>query len=164
MHLGLGSTSWTLSDRPVWHFWTVHFDSSIHPKDRLLWVKWPFSLTHGRSLPSRTVHFRSNDSPVWLQTVRFWTDRPLSPFWTAHFETDSIFQTIFQQRYFVFTRLQSSTLWVKCSWKGQLEKDELETSEWSWKVSIELERIIKVGKIIPYDSYVFFERTVLGQS
>ena len=72
-----------------------------------------------------TVQFGSRPS-AFGRTVHF-NDRPLSPFWTAHFETDSIFQTIFQQRYFVFTRLQSSTLWVKCSRKGQLEKDELET-------------------------------------
>ena len=44
------------------------------------------------------------------------------------------------------------------------ERMKLESSDRSWKVSIELDRIIEVGKIIPYDSYAFFVRTVLGQS
>ena len=68
-----------LLDRPLWHFRTVPFDI-FGPSTFILRFIW-------------TVHFESNDRPVWLKTVYFWIDRPiscdrpLSLIWTVHFFT-----------------------------------------------------------------------------
>ena len=77
-----GPSTLTLSDRPLWHFRTVHFDPSIFPKDRPLLVEWPPTLTHDRPLWLKWPSSLAQDRPLSR-------DRPTSPFWTVHFGPDS---------------------------------------------------------------------------
>ena len=85
-------------DRPVCDFRTVQFDTFLLrfiPKN----FELPSTLTHDRPLSSWTVHFGSNDRPVWLNTVHFratvhFKDRPLSPFRTVHIGPDSVHRNV----------------------------------------------------------------------
>ena len=78
-----------------------------------------------------TVHFGSNDRPVWLKTVHFWTDRPLSrdrplsPFWTVHFGPDSgsewSSRSLISVRQMLFGFAKYSLLFAKLNWVRQLK-------------------------------------------
>ena len=73
-----GPSTLTLSDRPLWHFWTVHFDPSIFPKDRPLLVEWPPTLTHDRPLWLKRPSTIVLDRPLWLKwPSSLAQDRPL---------------------------------------------------------------------------------------
>ena len=85
-----GPSSLILSDRPHWHFWTVHFDSTKGPSTfgrmtvfvtldrplwlkrpstivlhRPLWLKWPYSLAQDRPLLNGPSNFTLLGQTLW---------------------------------------------------------------------------------------------------
>ena len=131
----------TLLDRPLWHFWTVHFSSfgpstSIHPMDRPLWFKWQSSLAQERPLLDGPF------TSAWPSTLRTVHLHPFGP----PTLNKTLFSKLFVNKDISFLldySLLQLMLLLNVVGKGNWKKDELETSEWSrkewsWKVQTEV--------------------------
>ena len=82
-------------------------------------------------MAQKTVLYRPRpslkDRPVWLKTVHFWLDRPVSPYWTVHFGPDSSYilsqQYSFQvfSSFFIVSYLFQSKIQIKVVPRGNFD-------------------------------------------
>ena len=93
----------------------------------LSFIRTAHFLSNDRQLRPLAAHYGSKDRPVWLKTVHFWLDRPVSPYWTVNFGPDSSY--ILSQQYslqvfssfFIVSYLFQSKIQIKVVPRGNFD-------------------------------------------